>query len=86
MPRARAARCRRISARPSATCRSAATTWKSWQPMAMSPAAVERSRQIAKAVTDDLGGLGLFGVELFVKGDQQWLQRGQPAPASTPPW
>ncbi len=54
--------------------------------MAMSPAAVERSRQIAKAVTDDLGGLGLFGVELFVKGDQQWLQRGQPAPASTPPW
>lgn len=56
---------------------------ESWQPMAMSPAAVERSRQIAKAVTDDLGGLGLFGVELFVKGDQVWFSEVSPRPHDT---
>lgn len=42
---------------------------ESWQPHPMHPAALQKSRDIAKAVTDDLGGLGLFGVELFVKGE-----------------
>ena len=42
---------------------------ESWQPQAMSPAALEKSRAIAKAVTGSLGGRGLFGVELFIKGD-----------------
>src|SRR5512135_3167575 len=40
---------------------------ESWQPQVMSPLALQRSRDIAKRVTDDLGGLGIFGVELFVK-------------------
>jgi phosphoribosylglycinamide formyltransferase 2 len=64
---------------------------ESWQPMAMSPAAIEKSRQIAKAVTDNLGvgldgkpsGLGLFGVELFVKGDQVWFSEVSPRPHDT---
>ncbi len=43
---------------------------ESWQPHPMSESALERARLIAEAVTDDLGGLGLFGVELFVKGDK----------------
>lgn len=56
---------------------------ESWQPMAMSAAAIDQSRQIAKAVTDDLGGLGLFGVELFVKGDQVWFSEVSPRPHDT---
>jgi len=56
---------------------------ESWQPMAMKPAAIERSRQIAKAVTDNLGGLGLFGVELFVKGEQVWFSEVSPRPHDT---
>src|SRR5690606_31545435 len=56
---------------------------ESWQPMAMSSVAIEKSRQIAKAVTDDLGGLGLFGVELFVKGDQVWFSEVSPRPYDT---
>jgi hypothetical protein len=47
------------------------------------PAALERSRQIAKAVTDNLGGQGLFGVELFVKGDQVWFSEVSPRPHDT---
>ena len=46
---------------------------ESWQPQPMHPAALEQSRQIAQAVTDNLGGQGLFGVELFVKGEQVWF-------------
>ena len=46
---------------------------ESWQPQAMSPTALDRARAIARAVTDNLGGLGLFGVELFVKGDEVWF-------------
>ena len=42
----------------------------SWQPQPMSAAALEQARHIAKTITDDLGGRGVFGVELFVKGDQ----------------
>ena len=56
---------------------------ESWQPQAMHPAALEKSRQIAKAVTDDLGGLGLFGVELFVKGEQVWFSEVSPRPHDT---
>ncbi|TNC99810.1 MAG: phosphoribosylglycinamide formyltransferase 2 [Gallionellaceae bacterium] len=56
---------------------------ESWQPMAMSPVALQRSRDIAKKVTDDLGGLGLFGVELFVKGDMVWFSEVSPRPHDT---
>jgi phosphoribosylglycinamide formyltransferase 2 len=56
---------------------------ESWQPMAMSAVALQRSRDIAKKVTDDLGGLGLFGVELFVKGDMVWFSEVSPRPHDT---
>jgi phosphoribosylglycinamide formyltransferase 2 len=56
---------------------------ESWQPMAMSPLALQRSRDIARKVTDDLGGLGIFGVELFVKGDQVWFSEVSPRPHDT---
>ena len=53
---------------------------ESWQPHPMHRAALEKARQISKAVTDDLGGLGLFGVELFVKGEQVWFSEVSPRP------
>ncbi|NOU00695.1 MAG: formate-dependent phosphoribosylglycinamide formyltransferase [Gallionella sp.] len=56
---------------------------ESWQPQAMSPLALQRSREIAKKVTDDLGGLGIFGVELFVKGDEVWFSEVSPRPHDT---
>jgi phosphoribosylglycinamide formyltransferase 2 len=56
---------------------------ESWQPHAMPPAALRRAREIAKAVTDDLGGQGLFGVELFVKGDEVWFSEVSPRPHDT---
>lgn len=56
---------------------------ESWQPQPMSLKALERSREIAKAVTDNLGGLGLFGVELFVKGDDVWFSEVSPRPHDT---
>lgn len=56
---------------------------ESWQPQAMSAAALLESKRIAKAVTDSLGGLGLFGVELFVKGDQVWFSEVSPRPHDT---
>ncbi|OYU68537.1 MAG: phosphoribosylglycinamide formyltransferase 2 [Alphaproteobacteria bacterium PA2] len=56
---------------------------ESWQPQAMSPTALDRARAIARAVTDDLGGLGLFGVELFVKGDEVWFSEVSPRPHDT---
>ncbi len=64
---------------------------ESWQPHPMIPAALEQARFIAKTVTDDLGigvdgqssGLGLFGVELFVKGDQVWFSEVSPRPHDT---
>jgi phosphoribosylglycinamide formyltransferase 2 len=56
---------------------------ESWQPHAMRPAALQRAREIAKAVTDDLGGQGLFGVELFVKGEQVWFSEVSPRPHDT---
>ena len=56
---------------------------ESWQPMLMTELALQRSRDTAKKVTDDLGGLGLFGVELFVKGDQVWFSEVSPRPHDT---
>lgn len=56
---------------------------ESWQPQAMSAAALQRSREIAKAVTDNLGGRGIFGVELFIKGDQVWFSEVSPRPHDT---
>ncbi len=56
---------------------------ESWQPHPMSPQALARSREIAQAVTANLGGRGLFGVELFVKGDQVWFSEVSPRPHDT---
>ena len=56
---------------------------ESWQPQPMSEKALARSREIAKAVTGNLGGLGIFGVELFVKGDEVWFSEVSPRPHDT---
>jgi len=56
---------------------------ESWQPMAMNPAALASAERIAKAVTDDLGGQGVFGVELFVKGTDVWFSEVSPRPHDT---
>ena len=56
---------------------------ESWQPHPMAPKALAESRRIAKAVTDNLGGQGLFGVELFVKGEQVWFSEVSPRPHDT---
>ncbi|CAN5854230.1 formate-dependent phosphoribosylglycinamide formyltransferase [soil metagenome] len=56
---------------------------ESWQPHPMPAAALERARSIAQAVTADLGGQGIFGVELFVKGDQVWFSEVSPRPHDT---
>jgi phosphoribosylglycinamide formyltransferase 2 len=56
---------------------------ESWQPHPMSETALNKARQIARKVTDDLGGLGVFGVELFVKGDMVWFSEVSPRPHDT---
>ena len=64
---------------------------ESWQPHPMTPAALAEAQRVAKAVTDDLGvghdgqpsGLGIFGVELFVKGDKVWFSEVSPRPHDT---
>jgi phosphoribosylglycinamide formyltransferase 2 len=64
---------------------------ESWQPHAMHPQALLRAREISKAVTDNLGqgldgqssGMGLFGVELFVKGEEVWFSEVSPRPHDT---
>ena len=56
---------------------------ESWQPHPMHPQALAESRRIAQAVTDNLGGQGLFGVELFVKGQQVWFSEVSPRPHDT---
>ncbi len=56
---------------------------ESWQPQPMPALALQRARDIAKKVTDDLGGLGIFGVELFVKGDDVWFSEVSPRPHDT---
>ena len=56
---------------------------ESWQPQTMSPAALAESERVARAVTEALGGRGLFGVELFVKSDQVWFSEVSPRPHDT---
>ena len=56
---------------------------ESWQPQPMTSGALAESKRIAKAVTDSLGGLGLFGVELFIKGDKVWFSEVSPRPHDT---
>lgn len=56
---------------------------ESWQPHPMPNAALEKARDIARKVTENLGGLGLFGVELFVKGDMVWFSEVSPRPHDT---
>jgi phosphoribosylglycinamide formyltransferase 2 len=56
---------------------------ESWQPQPMSQLALARSREIAAKVTEALGGRGLFGVELFIKGDEVWFSEVSPRPHDT---
>ncbi len=56
---------------------------ESWQPQPMSPLALERAREISHKVTESLGGRGLFGVELFVRGDDVWFSEVSPRPHDT---
>ncbi|MFB1486007.1 MULTISPECIES: ATP-grasp domain-containing protein [unclassified Thiocapsa] len=56
---------------------------ESWQPHPMSACALARAQEIAGAVTDALGGTGIFGVELFVRDDQVWFSEVSPRPHDT---
>jgi phosphoribosylglycinamide formyltransferase 2 len=56
---------------------------ESWQPHGMPATTLQKAQAVARAVTDNLGGLGLFGVELFVKGDQVWFSEVSPRPHDT---
>ena len=56
---------------------------ESWQPQTMTPAALTLSQDIAAKVTTEIGGLGLFGVELFIKGDEVWFSEVSPRPHDT---
>jgi phosphoribosylglycinamide formyltransferase 2 len=56
---------------------------ESWQPQPMSDAALEKGRDIARKITDALGGFGVFGVELFVNGDDVWFSEVSPRPHDT---
>lgn len=56
---------------------------ESWQPQPMSTRALARAQGIARSITDDLGGWGVFGVELFVKGDEVWFSEVSPRPHDT---
>lgn len=56
---------------------------ESWQPQPMTSAALEESKRIANKVTTALGGCGIFGVELFVKGDKVWFSEVSPRPHDT---
>jgi len=56
---------------------------ESWQPQPMSAAALEEAQHIAQAVTQNLGGAGIFGVELFVRGDEVWFSEVSPRPHDT---
>ncbi len=55
----------------------------SWQPMDMSPKALQNAKEIAKKITDGLGGRGIFGVELFIKGDEVYFSEVSPRPHDT---
>ncbi len=56
---------------------------ESWQPQAMSEAALQSAQDMAQQVTDALGGRGLFGVELFIRGDEVWFSEVSPRPHDT---
>lgn len=56
---------------------------KSWQPQPMTPAAIEKAKDIARKITDALGGHGIFGVELFIKGDDVIFSEVSPRPHDT---
>ncbi|MBL3557416.1 MULTISPECIES: formate-dependent phosphoribosylglycinamide formyltransferase [Marinobacter] len=56
---------------------------ESWQPQPMSDKALARSREVAETVADNLGGYGVYGVELFVKGDEVWFSEVSPRPHDT---
>jgi phosphoribosylglycinamide formyltransferase 2 len=56
---------------------------ESWQPQPMGAAALAEAERIARAITDELGGAGLFGVELFVRGDEVWFSEVSPRPHDT---
>lgn len=56
---------------------------ESWQPQQMSEQALARAQDVARRITDALGGRGVFGVELFVKGDQVWFNEVSPRPHDT---
>ncbi|WP_339753555.1 formate-dependent phosphoribosylglycinamide formyltransferase [uncultured Marinobacter sp.] len=56
---------------------------ESWQPQPMAPLALERSMEIARSVVENLGGYGLYGVELFVKEDNVWFSEVSPRPHDT---
>jgi len=56
---------------------------ESWQPQPLAATALEKARDIARRVTDDLGGRGIFGVELFVRGDDVWFSEVSPRPHDT---
>ena len=56
---------------------------ESWQPQPMTPAALQRAQEIAAAVTGNLSGRGIFGVELFVRGDMVWFSEVSPRPHDT---
>ncbi len=56
---------------------------ESWQPMTMSAKALDRAREVAAVITAELGGRGIFGVELFVSGDDVWFSEVSPRPHDT---
>jgi phosphoribosylglycinamide formyltransferase 2 len=56
---------------------------ESWQPQPMTPAALAEAQRVATSVTDNLGGRGIFGVELFIKGDSVWFSEVSPRPHDT---
>ena len=56
---------------------------ESWQPQEMSTKALKNAQHIARQVTDQLGGRGIFGVELFVRGDDVWFSEVSPRPHDT---
>ncbi len=57
--------------------------WESWQPQPMSEKALKKAKDIAKKITDALGGYGIFGCEMFVKGDEVWFNEISPRPHDT---
>ena len=56
---------------------------ESWQPQPMDPGVLEKAQQVARAVTDSLGGRGIFGVELFIKGEEVYFNEVSPRPHDT---